>query len=86
MQGRQERNGNPFALLSGPQVLRLPRESRTEAGKPSTTQQNEEHNRTSCPDGAGVAGVLTMLLPIRTTRQDDRDEKEKGKKERAGAA
>ena len=24
---------------------------RTEAGKPSTTQQNEEHNRTSRPDG-----------------------------------
>ena len=43
-----------------PVVLMLPRDrGRTEERKPNTTQQNEEHNRTSRPDGAGV---LPMLL------------------------
>ena len=76
----------PLPLL--PVVLMLPRESeqdrgRTEAGKPRTTQQNEEHNRTSCPDGARV---LPMLLanrerkPTRTEGTRERERKKAGDK------
>ena len=58
-QDREEgRNGSPFAPVVRSSGSRG-NQSRTEERKPSTTQQNKEHNRTSRPDGAGV---LPMLL------------------------
>ena len=70
-QGTEARNGSPFCPCC--QVLRLPREESQDRGKPSTTQQNEEHNRTSRPDGARV-----LPMPL----ADQERNKGRGKEER----
>ena len=57
----------------------LPRGPRQDRGR-EATQQNEEHNRTSCRDGAGV---LPMLLANRE-RKPTRKEGAEGRKEREG--
>ena len=62
-----------------PVVLMLPRESRTEERKPSTTQQNEEHNRTSCPDGAGVPPMLLADQDRKPTRIEGTQQGKEGK-------
>ena len=84
---RKKGTAAPLPLL--PVVLMLPRNrGRTEAGKPNTTQQNEEHNRTSRPDGAGVVGVLGVLPMLlapqerKPTRQATRNEKKGSEAER----
>ena len=73
---------SPFAPVAGgpdaPEGIedRKPDRGRTEAGKPSTTQQNEEHNKTSCPDGAGV---LPMLLAYRERKPTRKEGTQQGK-------
>ena len=67
-----------------PVVLMLPRESRTEERKPSTTQQNEEHNRTSRPDGAGVLPMLLANQERKPTRKEGTKEREGKEAERQG--
>ena len=62
-----------------------------EAGKPSTTQQNEEHNRTRRPDAPDGAGVLPALhyQARNGSPQDKTARNEKGnatKKEREQAS
>ena len=54
-------------------------QSRTEAGKPSTTQQNEEHNRTSRHDGAGVLPMLPANRERKPTRKEGTRERKRKK-------
>ncbi len=62
-----------------------------EERNPSTTQQNEEHNKPSRPDGAGV---LPMLLAYQAgckrerkpTRQDNKGQEKEGKRNERKAA
>ena len=71
---------------SGPQAPegiqnRKPDRGRTEAGKPRTTQQNEEHNRTSRHDGfrcSQCIGVLPML-PANRERKPTRERGNEGR-------
>ena len=80
VQSRKERKKGTAATLPPlPVVLMLPRNrGRTEEGKPCTTQQNEEHNKPSCPDGAGVVGVLPMLLAYQERKPTRTEERKKG--------
>ena len=59
-----------------PVVLMLPRGPRQGSPPPSrTTQQNEEHNRTSRPDGAGVLPMLLANRERKPTRKEGRGKK-----------
>ena len=56
---------------------------RTEERKPSTTQQNEEHNRTSRPDDAGVLPMLPANRERKPTRKEGTQQgKREGERER----
>ena len=75
LSGPRGRNERQPLLPLLPVVLMLPRESRTEAGKPRTTQQNEEHNRTSRPDGFRCSRCAGAV------RQSGREERKPTRKE-----
>ena len=85
-QDREEgRNGSPFAPVAGspdaPEGIRAgPRN-----GSPRTTQQNEEHNRTSCPQCIGVLPMLPANRERKPTRKEGTREWERGKEERSEA-
>ena len=82
-QDREEgRNGSPFAPVVRSSSSRGNR-GRTEERKPSATQQNEEHNRTSRPDGAGV---LPMLPANRERKPTRKEGKGKGNERKAATS